>query len=148
LAATIGLWRRSDGPELEGKTDVRNITLLSAPKEVLDFLDTTIRTKVEKLQTKPSTYTGADDPRFMNFLNDLFNRVSRDLKNIGDAPVMSNDRSVPVIDRLLRRLAGYMTVNDITFPVLSIIDPSKPEVLISPRNRALRAPKQRVLQPR
>ncbi len=168
LAATIGQWRRIDGPEIEGQTDVRNISFLSTTEEVLDFLARTIQTRVETLtleariravqrasaqmtgetlKLKPSTYRGSDDPRFMNVLFDLHNRISRDLKNITDAPVMPNDRSVPVIDRLLRRLAGYMTVNDITFPLPSISDPSKAEILRSPRGRTLRAPKRRVLRP-
>jgi len=49
----------------------------------------------------------------------LADRVKADVADITKLPTPAEAKGLPVVDRLMRRLAGYMTANSISFPAPS-----------------------------
>jgi len=115
LAAAIRFWRTSETAEVEGQTDVRNISILSRTDEVINWLDLYIRALKDQHVKDPKLYTKEKDPRTKYLHKELASRLQSDLTQIGALPDIPSSKSVPVIDSALRKLAGYMTAHEIAF---------------------------------
>jgi len=118
LCVNVAQWRKSDGPELKGQTDLRNVGLLKDVEAVLDWLADTLQTEADALNKNPASGFDTADPRPLNVATRILERLKSDAAKIassGDGLVDS--KSVPVVDATLRRLGGYMTVKGITIPV-------------------------------
>jgi len=129
LAATVALWRQIVGQELQGQTDVRNISLFTNLKDIIDHLELQLQTNDYKkaIESRAAgefrgtdVFRGTFDPRHASYQDMetiIFARVSRDLDLINAIPFAPENKSVPTVDRTLKKLAGYMTANGIEFVV-------------------------------
>jgi uncharacterized membrane-anchored protein YhcB (DUF1043 family) len=114
LVATLRQWRLMDGLEVQGQTDVRNIALLCTADDVLSWLRTTIQQDVEKIGADLAVQFWSADPRGNNLHARLGTRINDDVKDIQSRPDSPVFKSLPVIDRLSRKVLGSMRVNKVT----------------------------------
>lgn len=116
LATAYSQWRLVNGPEIDGQTDVRNIPLLTSQDDLVDWVRNILTADANRFASDPKTYFKSADPRAMKLHSRLADRVRADVADITKLPAPDSAKGLPVVDRLMKRLAGYMTANNITFP--------------------------------
>jgi hypothetical protein len=120
LAATIARWRLTDGPEIQGLTDVRNVSILSTRDAVIGWLQEKIVARTDEILKNPSQEFDTADPRPLLLHEKLKERLTADIAEIRGMPHADPSKSVPIIDGLLKKLAFYMKSHNIDFPIPQI----------------------------
>ncbi len=90
----------------------------------MEWLTQIIQANKEKILANPSDHFLAADPRPMTLHTLLSERLRADLSEMKSAPEMPDTKSVPVVDRLVKKLAFYMTANNISFPLPAVPQPT------------------------
>jgi hypothetical protein len=116
LAATVKRWRTLQRVEEDCDTDVGNIPILGNGQQVIDFIGQSVDAEAKQSEREPARHFDGFDPRPVQFHVLIGDRIGRDAEFLKAMPPVS-DASVPVIDWLLRKLAGYMTAHGIEFQI-------------------------------
>ena len=118
LCITLAQWRKIDGPEVDGQTDLRNVGILKNLDALIDWIGYTLQNRADTINASPSTTFDSADPRPLDTLALISNRLSSDatlIESSGNA--LREAKSAPIIDTTIRRLAGYMVAKGIKVPV-------------------------------
>jgi hypothetical protein len=116
LVATLRQWRIVDGLEMQGQTDVCNVRLLCTKSEIISWMKHAIETRNDAIQANLSDLFNTADPRSIDLHVSLSMRIADDVKDVLNIPDAQNGKSLPVVDRLSRKLEGYMRTHGMQVP--------------------------------